>query len=172
MKLRDIENDDTQGIANSVIADAPQFLKLLKISKLLKMLKLLRVVKIKRLMQKFEEYIVTDSMDLLVTFFNITVKIIVIAHYMGCAFFYIGMDELRVNNNGWIVANDLLNEDFVTKYVTSMYWAFTTMIAVGYGDITPTTKNETRFVMIVMILSCGVFAFTVNSISQIISRYN
>ena len=77
IKLRDVENDDSQSIANSVIVDAPQFLKLLKISKLLKMLKLLRMVKIKRLMRKFEEYIVTDSIDLLVTFFNIIVKIIV-----------------------------------------------------------------------------------------------
>ena len=118
MKLRDIENDDSQGIANSVIADAPQFLKLLKISKLLKMLKLLRVVKIKRLMQKFEEYIVTDSMDLLVTFSNSTVKIIVIAHYMGCCFFYIGMDELRKNNNGWLIAEDLIEKAFNTKYIT------------------------------------------------------
>jgi hypothetical protein len=56
------------------------------------MLKLLRVVKIKRLIRKFEEYIVTDSMDLVVTFANITVKIIVIAHYMGCLFYYVGMD--------------------------------------------------------------------------------
>jgi hypothetical protein len=165
MKLRDIENDDSEGIASSVIADAPKFFKLLKISKLLKMLKLLRVVKVKRLMAKFEEYIITDSVDLLVTFFNIVVKIIVIAHYMGCAFFYIGMDELRNNNNGWLVANDLLDVPFRTKYITSMYWAFTTMIAVGYGDITPTTKDETRYVMIAMITSCGIFAFTVNSIS-------
>lgn len=155
-----------------MIADAPQFLKLLKISKLLKMLKLIRVVKIKRLMQKFEEYIVTDSMDLLVTFFNITVKIIVIAHYMGCAFFYIGMDELRKHNKGWLIAHDLVDEEFMTRYITSMYWAFTTMIAVGYGDITPTTVNETRFVMIAMITSCGIFAFTVNSISQIVSQFN
>ena len=52
---------------------------------------------------KFEEYIVTDSMDLMVTFFNITMKIIIIAHYMGCFFFYFGMDELRTNNKGWLI---------------------------------------------------------------------
>lgn len=67
------------------------------------MLKLLRVVKIKRILMKFEEYIVTDSMDLMVTFLNITVKIIVVAHYMGCFVFYIGMEELRSINKGWLV---------------------------------------------------------------------
>ena len=66
------------------------------------MLKLLRVVKIKRILMKFEEYIVTDSMDLMVTFLNITLKIIVIAHYMGCFFFYIGMEEYRESDTGWL----------------------------------------------------------------------
>ena len=67
------------------------------------MLKLLRVVKIKRILLKFEENIVTDSMDLMVTFLNITVKIIVIAHYMGCFFYFFGMEELRDSNSGWLV---------------------------------------------------------------------
>ena len=99
--IREIEADDNLAGA---ISNTPQLLRLLKIAKLLKMLKLLRVVKIKRILMKFEEYIVTDSMDLVVTFLNITVKIIVIAHYMGCFFFYFGMEELRESNTGWILA--------------------------------------------------------------------
>lgn len=51
------------------MASAPQLLRLLKIAKMLKMLKLLRVMKIKKLMGKFDEYIVTDGMNLMVTFF-------------------------------------------------------------------------------------------------------
>ena len=99
--LRQIEADDN---LSGALANTPQLLKLLKIAKLLKMLKLLRVVKIKKILMKFEEYIVTDSMDLVVTFLNITIKIIVIAHYMGCFFFYFGMEELRDTNSGWIMA--------------------------------------------------------------------
>lgn len=68
------------------------------------MLKLLRVVKIKKLLIKFEEYIVTDSMDLMVTFLNITIKILVVAHYMGCLVFYIGMDGERSMQKGWLSA--------------------------------------------------------------------
>jgi uncharacterized protein (DUF2164 family) len=59
------------------------------------MLKLLRVAKLKKIMMKFDEYIVTDSMDLMVTFINITIYIMFIAHYMGCFFYYKGLDELR-----------------------------------------------------------------------------
>ena len=68
----------------------------------MKMLKLLRVMKLKKLLAKFDEYIVSDSMDLKVTFTNLTIKILVIAHYMSCFFFYVGINELRYNNRGWV----------------------------------------------------------------------
>lgn len=113
MSLKEIEADDS-GASLGTMASTPQLLKLLKIAKLLKMLKLLRVVKIKKLLIKFEEYIVTDSMDLMVTFFNITIKIIVVAHYMGCMVFYIGMDGERNGEKGWLSSKELLDEEFVT----------------------------------------------------------
>ena len=167
--LREIEADDNLAGA---ISNTPQLLRLLKIAKLLKMLKLLRVVKIKRILMKFEEYIVTDSMDLMVTFMNITVKIIVIAHYMGCFFFYFGMDAYRETSSGWIIVKEIIDEDFYTQYITSLYWAFTTMSAVGYGDIVPITRMERAYAMAAMIMTCGIFAYTVNSIGNIVSRYN
>ena len=71
------------------------------------MLKLLRVMKLKKLLMRFEDYIVSDSMDLLVTFLNITVKVIVIAHYMSCLFFYVGMDEIRAGRESWIMVEEV-----------------------------------------------------------------
>ena len=58
------------------------------------------------------------------------------------------------------------------QYVTSLYWAFTTMSAVGYGDICPISRTERTYAMAAMILACGIFAYTVNSIGNIVSRYN
>ena len=111
-------------------------------------------------------------MDLIVTFLNITVQIMVVAHYIGCFMFAWGMEEFRGGNTGWVKENSLLDETTWTKYITSIYWAFTTMSAVGYGDIVPITKLEKTITMAAMITSCGTFAYTVNSIGNIVKRFN
>jgi len=44
-----------------------------------------------------------------------------------------------------------------------------TMATVGYGDIVPITNTEKCFVMVAMLVSCGVFAYVVGSIEMIVS---
>lgn len=44
------------------------------------------------------------------------------------------------------------------------------MTTVGYGDIIPITDNEMIFTIVSMIVACALFAYTVGSISGIISK--
>ena len=46
------------------------------------------------------------------------------------------------------------------------------MSAVGYGELTPATFNEQCWVLFMMMTSCGLFAYTINSIGNIVSRFN
>jgi len=42
------------------------------------------------------------------------------------------------------------------------------MITLGYGDITPITSVEKIFVIFVTLISCGIFAYAINSIGYVI----
>ena len=44
------------------------------------------------------------------------------------------------------------------------------MVTVGYGDITPTNSREKVFVIILMVLACGVFAYSLNRVGVIIQE--
>lgn len=46
------------------------------------------------------------------------------------------------------------------------------MVTVGYGDISATNTNERMFAMVAMIVSAGVYTFTINTIGKKVSEYN
>jgi len=53
-----------------------------------------------------------------------------------------------------------------------MYWAFTTLVSLGYGDISALNTDERLICMLAMITFSWVYAFTLSEISKIVSEYN
>ncbi len=53
------------------------------------------------------------------------------------------------------------------RYISSIYFAFITMITVGYGDISPVNNNEKIYTIIITLISCGVFGYAINTIGSI-----
>jgi len=116
--LNSTTNSTTNGISENnkrASTSSPQLLRMLKIAKMLKMLKLLRMMKLKKLLANFEEFIVTDSISLIVTFMSVIVRLFVVGHYMSCIFFYVGQDE---ENNGfkqnWINSQSIGDKPILT----------------------------------------------------------
>mmetsp|Transcript_58003 Transcript_58003/g.184251 ORF Transcript_58003/g.184251 Transcript_58003/m.184251 type:complete len:838 (+) Transcript_58003:206-2719(+) len=56
------------------------------------------------------------------------------------------------------------------RYIASMYWAFTTMTTVGYGDISATHKAERMFAIIGMIIGGFVFSLIIGNISKMMEK--
>lgn len=95
------------------------------------------------------------------------VSLIFIAHLIACLWHAIAFYSTRIQET-WLFEHNIENADNFTKYNYSFYWAIMTMATVGYGDITPTNNRERLFTNGIMLISCGVFGFTLNSIGIVL----
>jgi len=101
----------------------------------------------------------------------ITVLIFVsfIIHMVGCVWHWIA--ELEGFLPGcWVVRYGFMDKDIEEKYQISIYWAFTTLTTVGYGDISAYTYNEKLLAIALMVFGCAVYSFTIGNLQTILNE--
>jgi hypothetical protein len=60
--------------------------------------------------------------------------------------------------------------DQILEYVKAIYWAFTTLTTVGYGDISAKTPGQMLFACGVQVVGVGVFGFVLSNVASLLSR--
>lgn len=155
--------DDT---TSNVFRNA-KLIRTFKFIKFIKVLRMLRLFKLKKILRKIENYVqLSNEINGFLIFFRLCFYIIVVAHWCACIWHFIATMEDDVPSN-WLIDSNLMNSDWSDQYIGSLYWAVTTMITVGYGDIVPKTSTERVFAILVMLVASGMFAYSMNAIGSI-----
>ncbi|CAD8113839.1 unnamed protein product [Paramecium sonneborni] len=138
-----------------------KLLRLLKFLRFIKILKLLRLAKLKKIIDKFNEILQLNSiLAAILTFSKLFLFVLFFAHLLGCIFHFTAQQEDK--NNSWL--GDLYDANWYIRYINALYWGVTTMTTVGYGDISPLNPAERMLGIFLLLIACGGFAFTMNSI--------
>ncbi|XP_025156617.1 potassium voltage-gated channel subfamily H member 2 isoform X4 [Harpegnathos saltator] len=143
---------------------------------LLKTARLLRLVRVARKIDRYSEYGAAVLLLLMATF-------ALIAHWMACIWYAIGNAERPTLKSkvGWldILANDTHQFYFhnntggpsiKSRYITALYFTFSSLTSVGFGNVAPNTDAEKIFTIIVMLIGSLMYASIFGNVSAIIQR--
>ncbi len=98
-------------------------------------------------------------------------------HVIGCGWYFVCTLDPASTRDNWIGALEpqiqaKLGEDYdgwVSEawswYIYSVYWAASTMFAVGYGDIHPTNSAERFYAVMTQVSGAMVFGYIIGTIS-------
>lgn len=90
------------------------------------------------------------------------------SHMFAMALHLIGIGTSEPMN--WLKRIGIEREEWSTHYIYSIYWAITTLVTVGYGDITPQNRYEVVVVIIVELVGISFFGYMINIIGMTLSE--
>eukprot|EP01039_Chlorochromonas_danica_P003102 gene3102-3396_t len=145
-------------------------------TKLLKVIRLIRLFKISRVL-KFSSYleILEEKLGFSPAFFQLVLllfQVFFIAHLIACLWYGLAASfptptypDQRWYENQEMFTGKLVNTHIVSRYLVSIYYAFTTITTVGYGDIHPCSVYERGFAIFAVLVGASIFAYTLANVS-------
>ncbi|XP_028267448.1 potassium voltage-gated channel subfamily H member 6a [Parambassis ranga] len=148
---------------------------------LLKTARLLRLVRVARKLDRYSEYGAAVLFLLMCTF-------ALIAHWLACIWYAIGNVERTGSAHiggmkiGWLdnladqIGKNYNDSDAKSgpsikdKYVTALYFTFSSLTSVGFGNVSPNTNPEKIFSICVMLIGSLMYASIFGNVSAIIQR--
>lgn len=77
------------------------------------------------------------TMQTILELFKSIFLVLFVSHSCACLWNMIGQMEIDSGKNSWLISKDIVDEDWDSRYINSLYFATITTLTIGYGDIVP-----------------------------------
>ena len=152
----------------AAIGQSTKLFRILKFTKFVKALKLIRAFKLKNLFGNLQDFLhFSNEVNIIFSLLKLGLIITAVAHWCACMWHLIATVDDQTNYSNWISRHNYSDKTWIEKYLGSLYWAVTTIVTVGYGDIIPMTINEKTFCIFTMLIANGVFGYSMSNIGNI-----
>ncbi|GAA30706.2 potassium voltage-gated channel subfamily H member 2 [Clonorchis sinensis] len=149
---------------------------MVKLIGLLKTARLLRLVRVVRKLDRYSEYGAAVLLLLMATF-------VLIAHWLACIWYFVGHIQRQKHYiwTGWLdtlaaqiqqpyTNRSTMGPTIQAKYITALYFTFSSLTSVGFGNVSPNTNPEKIFSICVMLVGSLMYAGIFGHVSAIIQR--
>jgi Ion transport protein/Cyclic nucleotide-binding domain len=148
-----------------------QFLSVTRVLRLVKTLNLIKLVKARKVLVAIEDALVNHKMVISFVFLKLIVFMMLVAHWAACVWNLSAMETSTTDSVTWkkvFETSEQRELGVAESYVTALYWAFTTMATVGYGDIHAYSLTEMIIDIVTMATSSTIFAYILGTFSSLI----
>ncbi|EAR85802.2 cation channel family protein (macronuclear) [Tetrahymena thermophila SB210] len=119
-----------------------------------------------------DEFPLSTTTSNVISLIKLLFSIILNLHISALAWLIMGFIQIKQGcQNTWMDGASISSADWYVQYIYSYYFSTVTMITVGYGDISPRTVAEKVLCIVNMMIACGQFAYSVNSIGNIFEQF-
>lgn len=142
-----------------------KFYRVIKITQLFKILKIANKDKIKYIqsINIFEDMNISSALRRLFKFF---VGFLIVSHVVSCIWIFFGSLE----NPNWIYVNNYVDNSNLDLYLYSIYFIWSTIFTIGYGDIIPVNSAERFFTILLMFIGILTYSFVVSALGNILTN--
>ncbi|CAM9385787.1 unnamed protein product, partial [Ectocarpus sp. 12 AP-2014] len=157
-------------------SDALRSTKLIRMIRLIRLFKIFRLLKMSTFFERYQEAMPVNPAVIRLT--KLVILMSFAAHLAACVWYAVGAHSITAGRSSWILEyciNDgeysscLDDQGLGARYVASVYWAFTTMTTVGYGDITPANNvAEMLTALVSEVAGTTLFAYVIGALVTIV----
>ena len=150
----------------SVISNSNYYLRILRfhrVYRIVSLLKFLRLIKTSYYAKKFFVLLKISLLPVKISILLLATWLFV--HNLGCIWILISeVEDLTYNN--WYIRMGMDNYSSIDVYICAVYYVFTTITTIGYGDIVPVTNPEKIFAILLMGLGIGFYSIVIANLNS------
>lgn len=150
-------------------------IRLIRVLRLVRLIKVIKFVGSRRIKEIIDRYGISRALASIV---SLLLQTFIVAHIVCCFWFFIttpyvtGFDAEDRTEMTWVRKFDYTHSDVQTQYIASLYWAFATMLTVGYGDIHATNTGERFYATLTMLVGALMFGAIIAKVRVLVESRN
>ena len=151
----------------SSVSTSNKYLRFIRVNRVYRIARLLKILRFTKVSNKSLKILMFKQFND-IEVFNFVLVTYIFVHNLACLWILVSGFEDYTEKNMFLRYNLETSSTF-DIYLYSVYYIFTTLTTIGYGDIIPFTNEEKMFAILVMAFGIGFYSLLIARLTRILT---